>query len=207
MGSRGSNYETEGFKHGMGGGNGSGGPKHFPVEANVRIKNKTTEGALQEFRDKHVAADHEYLYIIDDQGYVHEYDEGSAGAVAFNAYNAKNARVIHNHPSLGEPAFSYEDLDNFASGKQKSVTASSKKYDYTVERGTHFKEKEFRQALKTAKIKGSNYSDGVHKWLMANAGKYGYKYTRNTYNKNGELVKTQKSSTMPKSMKGKGNKK
>ena len=201
MGSRGSEYETDGFKHGGGGGNGQG-PSHFPVEANVRIKNKTTEGALQEFRDKHVAANHEYLYIIDDQGYVHEYDEGTAGSVTFNPYNAKNARVIHNHPSFGEPAFSYEDLDNFASGKQKSVTASSKKYDYTVERGTHFKEKEFRQALSKAKIKGHNYSDGVHNWLMDNAKKFGYKYTRNTYNENGKLVRTTKSTTKPKGKKG-----
>ena len=202
MGSRGSEYETEGFKHGGGGGSGKGGEKHFPVEANVRIKNKTTEGALQEFRDKHVAADHEYLYIIDDQGYVHEYDEGTASEVTFNPYNAKDARVIHNHPSHGEPAFSFEDLDNFASGKQKSVTASSKNYDYTVERGTHFKEKEFRQALKTAKIKGHDYSDGVHNWLKDNAGKYGYKYTRTTYDDNGNAKRTYKSSTKPKGWKG-----
>ena len=80
-GSRGSGYEREGFLHGNGGG-GGGGPEHFPVEANVRIKNKTTEGALQEFRDKHVAEDHEFAYVIDDQGYVHEYNEGDYGSVA-----------------------------------------------------------------------------------------------------------------------------
>ena len=198
MGSRGSEYETEGFGHGSPGANGSG-PDHFPVEANVRIKNKTTEGALSEFRKSHVDANHEYAYVIDAQGYVHEYNEGGAGAV--NIYNPRGGHIIHNHPSFGEPAFSFEDLDMFADQKAQSVTASSKKYDYTVERGTHFKEKEFRQALSKAKIKGHNYSDGVHNWLMDNARKYGYKYTRNTYDKNGNLIKTQKSSTKPKGKK------
>lgn len=200
MGSRGSGYEREGFLHGNNGGGGGGGPDHFPVEANVRIKNKTTEGALQEFRDKHVTADHEYAYIIDDQGYVHEYNEGDKGSVS--VYNTKGGRIIHNHPSDGDPAFSFEDLDLFASGEAKSMTASSSKYDYTIERGTHFKKQEFIKALSKAKLKGGSYSEAVHNWMLDNAGKYGFKYTRNTYNKNGKIVHTTKSSTKPRNKKG-----
>ncbi len=146
------------------------------------------------------AADNDDGYVIDSQGYVHEYDEGSAGAVAIS--NPRGGRIIHNHPSNGEPAFSFEDLDNFASQKAQSVTASSRGYDYTIERGTHFREKEFREALSKAKIRGYDYSDGVHNWLRDNAGRYGYKYTRNTYDRNGNLVRTYRSSTKPRGKRG-----
>lgn len=200
MGSRGSGYEREGFLHGNNGGGGGNGTPHFPVEANVRIKNKTTDGALQEFRNKHVSEDHEYAYVIDGQGYVHEYNEGDYGSVA--VHNTKGGHVIHNHPSGGDPAFSYEDLELFANGKAQSMTASSKKYDYTIERGTHFDEDGFRKALSKAKLKGGSYSEAVHNWMLDNAGKYGFKYKRNTYNNNGVKVHTTKSSTKPKGKKG-----
>ena len=198
MGSRGSGYETEGFLHGNGGGGGGNAPQHHPVEANVRIKNKTTEGALSEFRNAHVGEDHEYSYVIDGQGYVHEYNEGDKGSVA--VHNAKGGHIIHNHPN--DSAFSYEDLELFASRGAQSITASGKKHDYTIERGTHFKKDEFIKALSKAKIKGSNYNEGVHNWMMDNAGKYGFKYTRNTYNKDGKLVRSTKSSTKPRGKKG-----
>lgn len=192
-------FQTTGFGHGTPGtGNGKG-DDHFPVEANVRIKEKTVDGALAEFRKQHANSDHEWAYVIDDQGYVHEYDEGDSSSVA--VYNSRNGRVIHNHPTHGEPAFSYEDLELFAKQQQKSITASSPKYDYTVERGTHFKKDEFVKALSKAKLVGRDYNDAVHNWLLANAGKYGYKYTRNTYKKDGSLGKTQKSTTLRKGKK------
>lgn len=190
-------YKRKGFGHGNSGG--GGGKSHFPVEANVRIKNKTTEGALSEFRNQHINSDHEWAYIIDDQGYVHEYNEGNKGSVPI--YNTRGGHIIHNHPETGESAFSYEDMEVFAAGKAKSMTASSSKFDYTIERGTHFKEQEFVQALSKANLVGSDYNDAVDKWLMKNARRYGYKYTRTAYKADGSVGIVRKSMTKHKERK------
>ena len=54
----------------------------FPAYANVRIKSKTLEGAMQEFHDRFENEDHEWAYEVDPQGYVHQYIEGNATSVS-----------------------------------------------------------------------------------------------------------------------------
>ena len=57
----------------------------LPAQANVRIKAKTPEGAMAEFREKHGNSDHEWAYEIDSNGYVHQYVEGNAHSVAISS--------------------------------------------------------------------------------------------------------------------------
>ena len=115
---------------GRGASSGSGGDKEFkfshaddgngnrsdkslpPALANTQIKSKSLDGALEEFKKKHLDSDHEWAYEVDSNGYVHQYVEGAAHSVAIGA-NAKVGRgqktmIIHNHPSGG--AFSDADL-------------------------------------------------------------------------------------------------
>lgn len=164
-----------------GGGGGAPDSPLLPAYANTRIKSKTPEGALKEFNEKHGASDHEWAYEIDDNGYVHQYVKGKAHSVAISS-GAKVGRgqrttILHNHPSGG--AFSDADLLSTAmDGKSKGIVASGKKYDYSFEKGGHFKANEFTKAVKSAKMKGKDYDDAVHKWLTKNASKYGYKYKR-----------------------------
>ena len=172
------------------------GQKHFPVEANLRIKVKTREDAVREFRNSHVNSDHERAYAIDDQGYVHQYAEGGKDFVDIKY--PKNGHVIHNHPDGEGEHLSVDDLRVFASKELKSLTASSKRNDYVIERGTHFKKQEFMNALYTAKINWDD-TDSVHNWLLDNAYKYGYRYTRKVYNNSGKVVKETKSLSVKRS--------
>ena len=153
----------------------------LPAYANTKIKNKSLEGALAEFKRKHGLANREWAFEVDEQGYVHQYVKGgkhSVGTLANGRYGrTKNTMLIHNHPSGG--AFSDADLVNTAnSSRRKGIIASGKNYDYKFEKGTHFKANEFTKAVKTAKMKGKDYDDAVDKWLKRNAKKYGYKYSR-----------------------------
>lgn len=164
-----------------GGGGGTPDSPLLPAYANTRIKAKTPEGALKEFNEKHGASDHEWAYEVDDNGYVHQYIEGKAHSVSIGN-NAKVGRgqrttILHNHPSGG--AFSDADLISTAmQTRSKGIVASGRKYDYSFEKGTHFKSNKFIKAVKSATMKGTDYDDAVHKWLTKNASKYGYKYKR-----------------------------
>lgn len=146
----------------------------LPAYANVRIKSKTLEGAMQEFRDQHANADHEWAYEVDPQGYVHQYKEGNSSSVSIGGRHKDNM-ILHNHPSGG--AFSDSDLISTALGNQKGIVASGSKGDYIFQKnGGHFKAAEFVKAVKRAKLVGKDYDDAVNKWLKANQKKYGYRY-------------------------------
>ena len=170
------------FKFGHASGSGNGQDKQLlPAQANVKIKSKTLEGAMKEFRDKHGASDHEWAYEIDDNGFVHQYVEGQAHSVGIGSRakvgKGQKTMILHNHPSGGH--FSDSDLISTAmDGRSKGIVASSTKANYIFEKGTHFKANSFIKAVKNANMKGKTYDDAVDKWLKSNAKKYGYKYTK-----------------------------
>ena len=114
-------------------GAGSGGGKEFtfqgagsepananpllPAYANTKIKNKSLDGALTEFKKNHLLAKKEFAYEVDDMGYVHQYVAGGKHSVGIpELKNSKNTMIIHNHPSGG--AFSDADLLSTASLKR-----------------------------------------------------------------------------------------
>lgn len=171
---------TFSFNHASGGGSGFQNSLP-PALANTKIKAKSLDGALEEFKRNHLDSDHEWAYEVDASGYVHQYIEGSSSSVAIGA-NAKVGKgqktmIIHNHPSGG--AFSDSDLLSVsAQSRAKGIIASGKKYDYKFEKGSHFNASAFTKAVKNAKMKGKDYDDAADKWLKANQKKYGYKYTR-----------------------------
>lgn len=152
----------------------------LPAYANTKIKSKTFDGALAEFKKNHLLGNREFAYEVDENGYVHQYIQGDKTSVPIGtSRNVRNrtTMIIHNHPSGG--AFSDADLISTAlDGKSKGIIASGKKHDYKFEKGTHFKATEFTKAVKTAKMKGKDYDDAVDKWLKNNQKKYGFKYSR-----------------------------
>ena len=169
------------FGHASGGGGADDGEQLLPARANTKIKAKTLDGALAEFKRNHLDSDREWAYEVDSNGYVHQYVKGAAHSVSIGA-DAKVARgqktmIIHNHPSGG--AFSDSDLLSVSAQKRaKGIIASGKKHDYKFEKGTHFKAQAFSKAVKNAKMKGKDYDDAVDKWLKKNQKTYGYKYSR-----------------------------
>ena len=171
------------FGHASGGGGGSGGEKEdlLPAVANTRIKSKTPEGALAEFKRNHLLADREFSYSVDENGYVTGYKQGSATSVTVPSHG-RQARgrmntIIHNHPNGS--AFSDTDLHTWSSDRRaKSIIASGKKYDYKVTKGTHFNAQGMSKAVRTAKMRGKDYDDAVDKWLKKNQKKFGYTYSR-----------------------------
>lgn len=153
----------------------------LPAVANTRIKAKSLEGALAEFKRNHLLANREFSYSVDEDGFVTGYNRGQKSSVAVPSHGkqgrGRKNMIVHNHPSGG--AFSDADLKVMASdGRAKGIIASGKKYDYKIEKGTHFKAGAFTKAVSTAKMKGKDYDDAVDKWLRKNAKKYGYKYSR-----------------------------
>ena len=169
------------FGHASDSGGGGNGKALLPAQANTKIKSKSLDGALAEFKRNHLLANREFAYEVDGNGYVHQYVKGGAHSVAIGA-SAKLGRghrsmIIHNHPSGG--AFSDADLISISSQRRaKGIIASGKNYDYKLEKGTHFKAQEFTKAVKSAKMKGKDYDDAVDKWLKKNQKKYGYTYSR-----------------------------
>lgn len=169
------------FGHASGGG-GSGEDKSLPPAlANVKIKEKSLDGALAEFKRLHRDSDHEWGYEVDAQGYVHQYVEGQTSSVGIwstaKVAKGQQTMIIHNHPSGG--AFSDNDLISVSmNGRSKGIIASGSKHDYKFEKGGHFKADKFIKAVKSAKMTGTDYDDAVHQWLTKNQKKYGYKYTR-----------------------------
>ena len=168
---------------GNGNGNGDGGDI-LPARANVKIKSKTLEGALAEFKKNHLLANREFAYEVDSNGYVHQYVRGDSTSVNIGSRakmrKGERTMIIHNHPNGS--AFSPEDmLSTAADRRSKGIIASGKNYDYKFEKGTHFNASSFTKAVEKAKrngIKGKDINDAVDKWLKKNQKKYGYKYSR-----------------------------
>lgn len=178
-GGRGASDGSGTFKFGhAGGGAGGSDTQLLPAYANTKIKSKSLEGALAEFKRNHLLSDHEWAYEVDDQGFVHQYVEGQAHSVGiWSSRNARGSMIIHNHPSGG--AFSDSDLLSVSMQRRtKGIIASGKNYDYTFKKGTHFDASGFMKAVKTAQMKGKDYDDAVDKWLRKNQRKYGYTYSR-----------------------------
>lgn len=166
--------EQQTFKFDHAKGNGKDESKQlFPAYANVRIKAKSLEGAIQEFHERFENEDHEWAYEVDPNGYVHQFVEGNSSSVSISGRHKDNM-ILHNHPSGG--AFSDSDLISTSLGNQKGIVASGKNGDYIFQKSNGFKATEFVKAVKTAKLTGTSYDDAVDKWLTANQKKYGYKY-------------------------------
>ena len=171
----------------------------LPALANNRIKAKTVEGAMQEFRERYKNADHEWAYVIDQKGYVYRYAEGGKHSVTpglsrdhrsierrsreelKDDHSRAELTILHNHPSGS--AFSKQDLKVTASNQRiKGVVASGKNYDYVFVKGTQFKGNAFEKMLNNATLTGKDYSDAVDNWLKKNQSKYHYKYYRKKNN-------------------------
>lgn len=172
---------TFSFSHAGRSGSGAPGTYIPPAVANTRIKSKSLDGALAEFKRNHLLANREFAYSVDENGYVTGYNKGGAHSVAIPSHGkqgrGRTNMIIHNHPSGG--AFSDTDLHTMASDRSaKGIIASGKNYDYKITKGTHFKAQAFSIAVSTAKMTGKNYDDAVDKWLTANQKTYGYSYSR-----------------------------
>ena len=150
------------------------------AELNLEVaKGNSIDAVLKRFRDKYGKADHEYGISVDANGYVHKHVEGNKHSVSIGG--GKGETIIHNHPSGSH--FSDTDLISIASGKEKSIIATSSnakiKGTYTFTKGNHFNSKGFIKAVKNAQVSSNlTYNQGVHKWLKDNAKKYGYTYTK-----------------------------
>lgn len=186
-------YNGRGSSKGIGnelqqwkGASGDGGSNKnlLPAQANTRIKSKSLDGALAEFKRNHLLSNREFAYEVDEDGYVHQYIRGGNSSVGISS-GAKVRRgdrtmIIHNHPNGS--AFSPADmLSTAADRRAKGIIASGKNYDYKFEKGTRFKAAEFTQAVRRAEKKGlpgKDINDAVDRFLRENQKKYGYKYTR-----------------------------
>lgn len=143
-------------------------------------KGNSITSVLGRFRDKYGTADHEYGTAVDEQGFVHNIQEG--GKVSVRIDGNKGQTIIHNHPSGGN--FSKGDLVTLASTKSKGVIATSSnpkiKKTYHIQKNENFKPKEFIKAVNNAKWpKKYDYSQGADWWLRKNQRAYGYKYAVN----------------------------
>lgn len=162
--------------------------RHFPAEANVRIKTKTYEEAVKEFanftKDKTV----EYAYEVDADGFVYGFMQGGKNSIYPTAM--KNGSIIlHNHPLAKDSTtthFSDADLLSMAvTPSSKGVVATHYRGDHTiayqVTKGGHFDDTGFVSFVKNLSrngAKGKTYDDAIDKALKANAKKYGYTYTK-----------------------------
>lgn len=164
------------FNHADDRGGGTSGGRLLPAAANVRIKTKSLESAMDEFQKKFKDADHEWAYEVDDQGFVHQFVEGGRSSVSIGS-STRDTIILHNHPSGG--AFSDGDLLSTSMDRRsKGIVASGRNYDYVFTKGTHFKASAFIKAVKTARMQGKDYDTAVDAWLTKNQRKYGYKYYR-----------------------------
>lgn len=145
----------------------------LPARMNNKIKTKTTENAISEFRKKHGNSGTEHMIMVDNNGFVSQYNHGGKHSVGW-IDNNKGGMVIHNHPGNGH--FSDTDLLNLSTTSTRGVVATTKNGYYHVEKGTHFNSNGWAKAVRGAKMKGSDYNDAMDKWLNKNAGKYGVVY-------------------------------
>lgn len=138
------------------------------------------ENTLNTFRKQHASSKEEHLIAMDDDGFVSAYTHGGKSSVGYSPGQVAGKHVIHNHPNGSN--FSKADLDGLTSTKQKSITATSEKVTYRVEKGKNFDAKGFKKALNNAKTTETDYNKAVDKFLRQNAKKYGYKYTMTEHN-------------------------
>lgn len=154
----------------------------LPAKMNTKIKTKNPEDAIAYFNKEHQNSDHEWSVEVDDQGFIHQYNEGNKHSVWGKGTNTSRNRktiIVHNHPSGGH--FSDKDLLNAASDRNANgviASPSKKNYYYKFEKGSHFKPNEFSRAIRNARMKGKSYDDAVDKWLTKHAKKFGYKYSK-----------------------------
>lgn len=99
-GRKGGSGKMRGFKFSGSGDRNGFKRKILNAEANTHIKVKTEADAIKYFSDLYTNADHEYGMAIDDQGYVHNYIEGTRGGVAIGG-NLEKHLIVHNHPGGG----------------------------------------------------------------------------------------------------------
>lgn len=167
--------EPKQFKFGHAGGGRSAISKvRFPAEANVKIKKKTEQSAINYFAKNYRNADHEYGYAIDRDGYVHAIREGGKHSVGISG--SKGQMIIHNHPN-GNPAFSGYDLYAFAQGEANGIMTVTKGGQMIIrKKGGHFKRAAFENAMNRAKITGISYEQAIASWLKANQKKFGYTF-------------------------------
>lgn len=188
------------FELTINGGNGNGGPsKHFkfghasggsegdgnfeekpgldlPARMNNKIKVKTEQEAIKQFRKMYDGSGQEHGIAIDKNGFVSNYSHGDAISVGIIARN-KGEKIIHNHPSGSH--FSDADLIGTArSHYERGIVATTPNGYYDFTKGTHFKAEKFARAVRRADLVGKDYDHAVHKWLTKNQKKYGYTYTR-----------------------------
>lgn len=176
-----SGMETFKFGHAPNGGGAGGGPSHVPAEANVRIKTKTEEGAIEEFAQRFRDEDHEWAYTIDEQGYVHGLAEGASSHVS-PAGRLAGHLILHNHPDNADGsdggAFSDSDLIFMAVSGARGIVAHTTNGDYIIKRTGHFKPEAFTRAVRNARMKGKDYNDAVKRWLgdKDRQSKFGYRF-------------------------------
>ena len=150
--------------------------ENLPARMNNRIKVKTLENAIAEFRKLHGKDGKESLIQVDTQGFVHGYTHGRAHSVS-PAKIHKGALAIHNHPS--NSTFSLADLQTTASTHARGVVATHSKGYRIFEKGNRFDStgftKDVVKAHRTA-LKGKNPNDAIDRWLKRNQKKYGYTF-------------------------------
>lgn len=168
-------------------GDGKDSPRHFPAEANVKIKTKTYDEALKQFSNFAKDKTKEYSYEVDGDGYVYGLIEGGGTSTSFTSMK-KGSTIFHNHPLPKDATTShFSDTDlftftrsNFHNGMVATHNKGTHTVAYQVHKGTHFNatgfEKMVRSASKGKGIQGKTYDDAVDKMLKANAKKYGYTY-------------------------------
>ena len=173
------------FKYPSGGGNGGVDNSHeiLPAYANVRIKEKTVEGAMEEFRKTHGNSDHEWAYVIDNQGFAHKYVEGNPHSVQPGPV-PKGSIVVHNHPS-GNAAFSGKggDLERFAKDENiKAMAAVGSKETFLITKSPRFNKPDnvnkFMGHLRNVHLHGDNLADAMAADLTQNSKRFNYKFTR-----------------------------
>lgn len=173
-GGSGAGSPSQSFTFGNAGGGGRM-DSDLPARMNTRIKTKTVDEAIKQFRNKHQNSGIEHLMILDTDGFVSQYNHGERSSVGWvQTRSTKNGLVVHNHPSSSH--FSDTDLLNLSTTSTRGVVATTKQGYYMVTKGTHFKTNEFAKAVKKASMQGSDYNDAVDKWLKKNQKRYGYVY-------------------------------
>lgn len=196
-GSSGGGYEQKWPSAGGGGGADHTTPD-LPARVNTLLgANRSYEDALKAFRDLHANADSEHAVTVDAQGFVTQYVHGNDTSVSISGIGGtrpsraagwQGDMVVHNHPKMGWPTFSKEDMISTANDYSRGIVAVSSregrseataKYagTYTFTKGHNFNATGFTKAINNATIKGNDYNDAVSKWLKANQKKYGYTYT------------------------------
>lgn len=163
------------------------------AQANVRIKVKTEQEALNWFTKQYKNAPIEHGFEIDANGFVNQNLVGNSSSVGLGATNKKAGITIHNHPmSKGQKDYSHfsgTDLRTFsANPNERTMYVVSNKATYKITKDSRWFSKqerkngrlnaEFQKALNNAKSpSATSYDKAVSKFLKDNAKKFHYTYT------------------------------